>query len=218
MKHLSGLKYLISIKASNNHLTTVLQLKVPPLHLDRLDLSFNEITRIPDLSVHKHLRVLNLKSNKITHIEGLSKNKKLSILDISENTIEEVKGLDNLNLTELYLSNNQIETVKGFQHLESLRVLDLSINKISKIGGLSGLISLRSLNLAKNNIKHIREIDFVENLMYLTCLDLCFNPIQERKYYRLQVLYKMPMLKKLDGTELNGREVVEAEKLYGLDV
>ncbi len=36
--------------------------------------------------------------------------------------------------------------------------------------------------------------------MYLTHVDLCYNPVQERRYYRLQVIYKLPMLKKLDGT------------------
>jgi Leucine-rich repeat (LRR) protein len=40
--------------------------------------------------------------------------------------------------------------------LESLRNLDLSVNKISKLSGLVNLISLRSLNLAKNNIKNVR--------------------------------------------------------------
>lgn len=40
--------------------------------------------------------------------------------------------------------------------LESLRNLDLSVNKISKLSGLVNLISLRNLNLAKNNIKNVR--------------------------------------------------------------
>jgi Leucine-rich repeat (LRR) protein len=40
--------------------------------------------------------------------------------------------------------------------LKSLRILDLSINKISKLSGLSNLLSLRIINLAKNNIKNVR--------------------------------------------------------------
>lgn len=80
------------------------------------------------------------------------------------------------------------------------------------------MVSLRELNLAKNNIKHLRQIDFLENLMYLNSLDLSYNPLQERKYYRLQVVYKLPMLQLLDGCPLSGEEVVMAESLYGLDV
>lgn len=86
--------------------------------------------------------------------------------------------------------------------LESLRIVDLSINKIAKLAGLMNLLSLRDLKMSKNNVKNVREIDYLENLMYLSHLDLCFNPIQERRYYRSQVIYKLPMLQTLDGTPL----------------
>lgn len=46
--------------------------------------------------------------------------------------------------------------------------------------------------------------------MYLNTLDLSYNPLQERKYYRLQVVYKLPMLQLLDGAPLSGEEVVKA--------
>jgi hypothetical protein len=32
--------------------------------------------------------------------------------------------------------------------------------------------------MAKNSIKNVREIIYLENLMYLTTLDLSYNPIQ----------------------------------------
>lgn len=54
--------------------------------------------------------------------------------------------------------------------------------------------------------------------MYLDNLDISYNPLQERKYYRLQVVYKLPMLHLLDGSALSGEEVAMAESLYGLDV
>jgi hypothetical protein len=40
--------------------------------------------------------------------------------------------------------------------------------------------------------------------MFLTVLDLSYNALQERKYYRLQVVYKLPMLRQLDGSALSG--------------
>jgi protein phosphatase 1 regulatory subunit 7 len=94
----------------------------------------------------------------------------------------------------------------------------LAVNRIRRLGGLVGLVSLRELNLAKNNIGHIRQAVYLENFMYLNCLDLSYNPLQERKYYRLQVIYHLPMLQTLDGSLLSGQEVVVAESLYGLDV
>ena len=54
--------------------------------------------------------------------------------------------------------------------------------------------------------------------MYLSHLDLSFNPIQERRYYRTQVIYKLLMLQTLDGTPLSNEETVRAEDFYGLHV
>lgn len=63
LRCLSGLKFLIKIKASNNELTSILDVKHAPLHLDTLDVSNNKITRMTNLGGNKYLRVLNLKSN-----------------------------------------------------------------------------------------------------------------------------------------------------------
>lgn len=49
LKYLSGLKYLISIIAINNQLTSVLDMKYIPQSLDYVDLSHNQIAKIPSL-------------------------------------------------------------------------------------------------------------------------------------------------------------------------
>lgn len=46
--------------------------------------------------------------------------------------------------------------------------------------------------------------------MYLASVDLCYNPIQSRKYYRLQITYKLPMLATLDGVKITGKDVSDA--------
>ena len=46
--------------------------------------------------------------------------------------------------------------------------------------------------------------------MYLTSVDLCYNPIQTRKYYRMQIIYKLPMLAILDGMKISGKDVADA--------
>lgn len=54
--------------------------------------------------------------------------------------------------------------------------------------------------------------------MYLSHIDLCFNSIQERRFYRTQVIYKLPMLQTLDGTPLSSEEAIKSEDFYGLNV
>lgn len=58
---LSNLPYLLILDASHNKLTTVLDFK-PPKNLKEVDLSFNEIEEMSDLSAHHYLMKLNLDS------------------------------------------------------------------------------------------------------------------------------------------------------------
>ena len=58
---LSNLPYLLILNASHNKLTTILDFK-PPLNLKEVDLSFNEISAMVDLSAHHYLMKLNLDS------------------------------------------------------------------------------------------------------------------------------------------------------------
>lgn len=46
--------------------------------------------------------------------------------------------------------------------------------------------------------------------MYLSSVDLCYNLIQARKYYRMQIIYKLPMLATLDGAKITGKDVADA--------
>jgi len=43
--------------------------------------------------------------------------------------------------------------------------------------GLLDLVSLRELLLSMNLINRIKELSYLENLVYLSILDLCFNEI-----------------------------------------
>lgn len=64
----------------------------------------------------------------------------------------------------------------------------------------------------------MRELSYLENLVYLSILDLNGNPLQERKYYRIQILYHLPGLRILDGVTVTPEDIVKAENLYGMDL
>ena len=114
-------------------------------------------------------------------------------LRINNNHIEKIENLDNLNLIELHLQGNFIKSISGLQKLTKLRVLNLSRNQISKLQGLAGLSALRNLQLSDNSIKNIKELVHLEKLDYISVLDFCFNPIQQRRFYRFQVLSVLKM-------------------------
>jgi len=73
------------------------------------------------------------------------------------------------------------------------------------------------LKIQLNNIGKVGQLAFIENLPLLTELDLCCNPIQNRKFYRLQVLFHIPQLRSLDGVSILAEEKIKAENLHGLD-
>ena len=72
--------------------------------------------------------------------------------------------------------------------------------------------------LSLNLINKVGQLIHIENLPLLTELDLCFNPIQNKKHYRLQVLFHIPQLRSLDGVEILSEEKIKAENLHGLDL
>lgn len=95
--------------------------------------------------------------------------------------------------------------------------LDLSKNMIVKLKGLENIDSLRFLTLSQNRIYKILQLRNIENLSLLTELEMCFNPIMDKKHYRLQTLFHIPQLRQLDGMLISAEEKVKAENLHGVD-
>eukprot|EP01023_Acetabularia_acetabulum_P048446 TRINITY_DN5121_c0_g2_i1.p4 TRINITY_DN5121_c0_g2~~TRINITY_DN5121_c0_g2_i1.p4 ORF type:complete len:124 (-),score=32.48 TRINITY_DN5121_c0_g2_i1:133-504(-) len=100
-------------------------------------------------------------------------------------------------LEELWLSYNQIERLAGVEKLQALRVLFLSNNKIKdwpEIEKLSSLEKLEDLLLVGNPL---------------------FNDYKEVSEYRIEVLKRLPNLKKLDGQPVDVDEVEAAMAAKG---
>jgi len=116
----------------------------------------------------------------------------LASLSLRQNAITKIENLDGLNLEELNLANNQIGKITGLSNLPRLKELDLSKNHIRFLAGLHSIDSLRFLNLSLNNIVKVLQLQYIERLNLLTELDFSFNPVQNKKHYRSQVLYHIP--------------------------
>lgn len=165
-----------------------------------------------------YLKYLYLDNNNISRIDGLETNKSLRVLSLTANQIQKIENLPNLWLEELNLSANQLTKIEGLETLPVLRSLDLSKNQITKLKGLETIESLKSLNMSLNTISKINQLRYIKNLPLLTDVDFSVNPLQERKYYKLQCLFHMPQLRTIDGVMITSEEKIKAENLHGFDL
>ncbi len=164
------------------------------LKIDELDLSENQITNIDRLK-KLNIKKLYLSRNRVTNIDKF-------LYDRPDNPYPLMKSLNTL-----WLDNNAIEniptTIDSFRDLKELKISNnpvrsaddnveriLRLPKIQKLwaealgisekiwSSISNKETLRSLYLAKNNIKNITKID----LPYLEDLDLSENGLASSKF------------------------------------
>ena len=72
--------------------------------------------------------------------------------------------------------------------------------------------------MSSNKIKKLKELDNIRDLPYLTDLDLCYNQCQKFKFYKLQIIYKIPSIRVLDGVPVTAKDLVKAEIFFGHDL
>lgn len=153
------------------------------------------------LSTLKACKHLALSTNNIEKISSLSGMDELKILSLGRNQIKKIENLDGVadTLDELWVSYNFVEGLKGIEKLHNLRVLYLSNNKIKEFDALEPLKALEKLE----------DLLLVGNPLYP---DKSENPTQLGSAYRIEVLKRVPQLKKLDGipVDMDEREAAEA--------
>eukprot|EP00033_Pygsuia_biforma_P002999 GCRY01003300.1.p1 GENE.GCRY01003300.1~~GCRY01003300.1.p1 ORF type:complete len:204 (-),score=50.43 GCRY01003300.1:201-812(-) len=137
---------------------------------------------------------------------------KCEFLSLSTNAIEKISNLGGMsNVKIVSLGRNNIKKVEQLDSLaNSLEQLWLSYNQIEKTAGLSSLKKLKVLYMSNNKIKDWSEIDKLTDLPALEELLLIGNPLEvkhkEEGNWRSEVLKRLPLLKKLDGSVVNDDE------------
>lgn len=87
-----------------------------------------------------------------------------------------------MGLRFLNLNHNEItEIEEDFESLVELMILLVNRNFIESLEHLKTLQKLRVLDLGANKITSFNEIENLQDLLFLSEIDLCQNPIQERK-------------------------------------
>jgi len=209
---------LEELKSGVNHISDIIQLSgLKKLRV--LDLRFNKIDNIEPLKNLSNLEELNLYENKIVDISPLLSLPKLKKLNLSRNEITDLTLVSQLTgLTNLKLEYCNIFKSPSLAGLNNLKALDLMSNDIFYMDFIADLPEgLEELNLQRNNIKNInnlnllpglkklvlegnnlKDISPIKNLKNLEELNLSDN----KKIEDFSPLERLINLKKLDLSEL----------------
>ncbi|KAG9231901.1 hypothetical protein BJ875DRAFT_381903 [Amylocarpus encephaloides] len=137
-------------------------------NLIKLDLAFNKIKCIKNVSHLVKLEEIFLLQNKIKKIEHLDGLTKLRNLELGMNRIREIENLDTLTgLAELWLGSNKIVEIKGLDNLQNLKILSIQSNRIQQISGLDALPNLEEIYIAHNALSSVSGLEKVRSLRVL---------------------------------------------------
>eukprot|EP00037_Helgoeca_nana_P026062 m.292626 g.292626 ORF g.292626 m.292626 type:complete len:282 (-) comp27126_c0_seq1:531-1376(-) len=94
--------------------------------------------------------------------------------------------------------------------LPLVEVLSLSINNIDTLRYFSKCTALRELYLRRNQVPSLSELAHLTGLENLRVLWLSHNPVADDPLYRATVIRTLPLLQKLDDTDVTDEERAEA--------
>ncbi|KAI7649114.1 adenylate cyclase protein, partial [Hortaea werneckii] len=175
---LSLAQRLTMLDISNNRLEQLEHADLWKLNgLVSLKLSNNKLSSVPPYFSQYHaLRSLNLSSNSLTEFpDALRQLTTLVDLDVSFNSISSLGDLGTLsNLERLWATNNKLSGPfdRSFSHLINLKEIDARFNAISNIDVVSQLPKLEILMLGHNSISQ-----FEGSFARLKVLFLNHNPV-----------------------------------------
>ncbi|GAB1609713.1 leucine-rich repeat and guanylate kinase domain-containing protein, partial [Argonauta hians] len=158
-------------------------------YLQKVDISFNQITDLTPLTNLHHLLQLNASTNSIDSLSGSLLPTTLKHADFTNNSIKDIQDFENhLKLTTLYADRNEISEIKGLSQCERLYYLSLSYNNISRIENLDYL-PLQYLNLSNNRIEKIENLETLANLREINLSDNQISSLKGLKgHHYLEVI------------------------------
>jgi len=141
-------------------------------------------------------RQLDLRGYKIPAIENLGVTRdQHDAIDFTDNAIVTLGNLPLLKrLHTLLLANNRIHTISPSIHLS--------------------VPNLTTLVLTNNNIAELGDLEPLKEVRQLKYLALMGNPVQEKKWYREWLAWRVPGLRVLDFQRIRDKERQTAKSLF----
>ncbi|CAL6057723.1 leucine-rich_repeat domain-containing protein [Hexamita inflata] len=173
-------------------------------------LVINECFRLKFNRVPQNITELLLYNCKLKNLDGIQEMRQLESFNLKQNSLVsdskeviDISALSTLtSLTELYLSGNNLCDVSSLRSLLSLKTLDLQKNQISSASSLCKLTNLTRLNLGGNKLTNISALRFLFNLQYL---QLWGNQITD--------IYPLKSLSQISKLNLNSNQIVDVSCL-----
>jgi internalin A len=150
-----------------------------PIHLQIIDLSFNNLKELPSSFNQPKLEILDLRSNRFSSIpQQIYKHHNIQQLYLNCNFISQIdsrmRGM--LNLSKLDLSYNELTCISYDNFPICLEYLDLTHNMLETIPRYIGnLTNLKSLLL---NFNKLHSLPILSNLKKLEVLEISNNNLR----------------------------------------
>lgn len=178
----SGLEYFTNIWSLDlgfNKLDSIPQLS-SMRKLTHVFLSFNQLKSLPDLTPLNGLREIQVHYNQLKALPYLNNLPFLSKLYCNDNQLEILPDISNLvNLTQLIIGNNRFHELPDFSAFPNLIQLHIHQTGTDTIKGLSKLKNLEVLYAWGNEIQSVKGLDSLENLRIISVFD---NNLREIPY------------------------------------
>ncbi|XP_071736259.1 uncharacterized protein [Rutidosis leptorrhynchoides] len=168
------MKALTSKQVLKEHNTT------DPNSLSSITFTHRALSDVSCLSEFKKLEKLDLTFNNLSYLEGLKPCVNLKWLSVKQNKLRSLKGIEGcINLTVLNAGNNMIQSMDEVSTLVRLRALILNDNEIVSICKLDKMKELNTLVLSKNPIRKIGEslsrVNSITKLSLSNCKIQCID-------------------------------------------
>jgi len=132
-----------------------------------------------------------------------------------------IPAIENLGVTRdqhdaIDFTDNAIITLGNLPLLKRLQTLLLANNRIQNISASIHLSvpNLQTLVLTNNNISELGDLEPLKELKHLKYISLLGNPVQEKKWYREWLAWRIPGLRVLDFQRIRDKERAHAKSLF----
>lgn len=136
----------------------------------KIDVSFNSVTSIPNISSTSPIKYLYANNNLLTQLPNLSALTSLLELQVSDNKLTSLPQLSTLtSLVNIYASDNFLTTLPTITNLTNLKILVIGNNPFTSLPDFSPNNNLLELHVHQTGISEIKGLASLTKLKKLYC-------------------------------------------------